>query len=62
MCDKAVEDDSSSLQYVTDWFVKDQQIDIWYDDYYWHHSDDNDEDKFFEWYEGYKNARLKKQK
>ena len=28
MCDKVVEDDSSSLQFVPDWFVTLEQIDI----------------------------------
>ena len=34
MCDKAVRDDSSSLQFVPDWFVTREGIDMWHDDYY----------------------------
>ena len=34
MCDKAVKDDPSFLRFVLDWFVKQQQIDVWYDDDY----------------------------
>ena len=56
MCDKVVKDDSSSLQYVPDWFVTQQQIDLWYDGYYDDDRDHctDDKDKFFEWYDGYK--------
>ena len=31
-CDKAVIDDTSSLQFIPGWFVTQQQIDLWYDD------------------------------
>ena len=34
MCDKAVKDDSSSLQFVPDWFIIREWIDMWFDDYY----------------------------
>ena len=34
MCDAAVREDPSSLIYVLDWFVKPQQVNMWYDDYY----------------------------
>ena len=57
MCEKAVKDDSSSLQYVHDWFVTREWEYMWYDDYYdddGDHGDDDDEDRFFEWYDGYK--------
>ena len=37
MCEKAVNDDPSSLRFVSDWFVAQEQIDIWYDDDYWYH-------------------------
>ena len=40
MCDKAVKDYPSSPQFVPDWFVTQQQIDIWYDDDYWYHDED----------------------
>ena len=32
MCDKVAKDDPYSLQYVPDWFVTQQQIDVWDDD------------------------------
>ena len=35
MGDQAVKDYSSSLQFVTDWFVPKEQIDLWHDDYYY---------------------------
>ena len=58
MCDKAVKDGPYSLQYVPDWFVTQQQIKIWRDDNeYW---DNDDEDKFFEWYDGYKKRKAQK--
>ena len=63
MCDKAVKDDSSFLQFVPDWFVTREQIDMWYDDYYdddSDHYDNDDEDKFFEWYDGYKKRKTQK--
>ena len=34
MCDKAVRDDPSSLQFVTDWFITMEGVDMWHDDYY----------------------------
>ena len=64
MCEKAVNHDSSSLQYVSDWFVTREWVDMCYDDYYDddgdHWDDDDNEDTFFEWYDGYKNGRPKK--
>ena len=48
VCDKAVKDDPSSLQFVSDWFVTQQQIDVWYDDDYWYH-----DDEIIECYNGY---------
>ena len=36
MCDKGVKDDSSSLWFVPDWFVTQEQIDVWYDDDHWY--------------------------
>ena len=66
LCDKAVKDDSSSLQFFPDWFVAREQIDMLYDDYYDddgdHWDDDSDEDKFFEWYDGYKKRKAQKAK
>ena len=65
ICDKAVKDDSSSLQFVPYWFVTWEGVDMWYDDYYdddGGHLDDDDEDKFFEWYNGYKKWKAQKAK
>ena len=31
MCERAVEDDPSSLQYVLDWFVTREGVNMWYD-------------------------------
>ena len=60
MCDETVRDDPSSLQLVPDWFVSQEQMDIWYDDEYWYY-----DDNINEWYDGYKKrkdqkARLRK--
>ena len=50
MCEKAVKEDSSSLQYVPDWFVTREWADMWYDEYYDDDGDhwDDDKDKIFE--------------
>ena len=34
MCDKAVKEGSSSLEYVPDWFVRTEWMWMWYDHYY----------------------------
>ena len=34
MCDKAVWEDSSFLQFVPDWFITREWVDMCYDDYY----------------------------
>ena len=63
MCDKAVKYDSSSLQFVPDWFVRTEWVFMWYNDYYdddGGHWEDDDEDKFFEWYDGYKKRKAQK--
>ena len=63
MCDKAVKYDSSSLQFVPDWFVRTEWVYMWYNDYYdddGGHWEDDDEDKFFEWYDGYKKRKAQK--
>ena len=66
MCDKAVEEEPGLLQYVPDWFLKQEKIKLWYDDYYDddgdHWDDDNDEDEFFKWYDGYKKRKDQKTK
>ena len=64
MYDQAVKEDSSSLQFVPDWFVTREWMWMWYDDYYDddgdHWDNDDDEDKFFEWYDGYKKRKAQK--
>ena len=57
MWDKAVKDDPSSLRFVPDWFVTQEQIDVWYDDNYCYH-----DDELIEWYEGYKKRKAQKAK
>ena len=57
MCNKAVEDDPSSLQYVPDWFVTQQLLDVWFDDDYWYH-----DDEIIEWHEDYKKQKAQKAK
>ena len=43
-----MKDDSSSLQYVSYWFVTREGVDIWYDESeYCDDDDDDDEDHFF---------------
>ena len=51
MCDKVVKDDPYSLQYVPDWFVTQQLIDIWDDDDYAYN------DYLIEWYDSYKKRK-----
>ena len=52
MCDNVVGEVTVLLEYVPDWFVKQQQIDLWDndDDYY-------DDDKLIEWYEGHQKLK-----
>ena len=57
MCDDAVKNDPSSLQFVSDWFVTKQQIDAWFDDGYWY-----DDDEMIEWYDSYKKRKAQKAK
>ena len=57
MCNKAVRDDPSSLQFVPDWFVTQEQLDIWDDDNYWYHDDDT-----IERYKDYKKRKAQKAK
>ena len=53
---KAVRKGPWLLKYVTDWFVTQEQVKLWHGyDYYCNNG-------FIKWYEGYQNARLKKQK
>ena len=58
-------DDTSSLQFVPDWFVTREGLYMWHDDYYDEnggHWDDDDEHKFFEWYDWYKKRKGQKAK
>ena len=64
MCDQVVKEDSSLLEYVSDWFATKDWMWTWYDDYYDddgdHWDNDNDEDKFSECYDGYKAKKAQK--
>ena len=67
MCDKAVKDDSFSLEFIPDWFIRRGWVDMWHDDYYddddgvhFDDDDDDDENQFFEWYDGYKKRKAQK--
>ena len=53
MCDATVREDPSSLMYVHDWFVRQQQVNMWYDDYY----NDDDDYKTIKWNDGYKKCK-----
>ena len=57
MCDKAVEEDPGSPEYVPDWFVVQEQIDLWGDD-----DDYYDDDGIIEWYEGHQKRKAQKAK
>ena len=57
MCDKAVNDDPYSLQFVSDWFVTQQQLKIWHDD-----DDYYNNGKLIEWYEDHKRCKAQKAK
>ena len=57
MCDKTVRDDPSSVQFVPDWFVTQEQMDVWYGDDYWYHNDD-----IIERYNGCKKRKAQKAK
>ena len=58
MCDAAVREDPSSLIYVLDWFVKPQQVNMWYDDYY----NDGNYDEVIGWHNGYQKRKAQKAK
>ena len=65
ICDKAVRDDSSSLEFVPDGFFTREGLYVWHEDYFDHdagHWDDDDEDNFFDWYESYKKLKAQKAK
>ena len=58
LCNDAVEEQPSSLQYVPDYFVTQKQLKIWHD------GDDccNDDDEFNKWYEGHQKRKSQKAK
>ena len=56
MCDDAVGDDASSLVCDVDWFVTQQQLKIWYDDYYCN------DDEVIKWYDSHKKRKTQKSK
>ena len=66
MCDQTVNKDSSSLQFVPDWFVTREGLYMWHDDYYYddggHWDDDDEEDNFLRGTLATKNARLRRQR
>ena len=45
------------MQFVSDWFVSQLQLDVWYDDDYWYHNDE-----VIEWYDEYKKRKAQKTK
>ena len=60
MCGQAIKEDSSSLQFVPDWFVTREGTWMWFDDYYdddGYYLENDDEDQFSEWFEGYKKRK-----
>ena len=62
MCDKAFEEDFFSLKFVPDWFVRPQQVNLWYDDYYDYGGLWDDDDEAPGWYEGYQKRKSQKSK
>ena len=61
MCNDAVRKGLFYLQFVPDWFVTREGLYMWNDDYY-DDGDyrDDDDDKFFKWYDGYKKRKAQK--
>ena len=58
MCDATVTEDPSSLIYVPDWFVRQQQVNMWYDYYY----NDDEYDEVIGWQNGYQKRKAQKAK
>ena len=58
MCDKAFEENPSSLIYVPDWFVRPQQVNLWYDDYY----NDDSYGVVIKWHNSYQKHKAQKAK
>ena len=59
--------DPSSLQFVPDWLVTREGVDMRYDRYYdddgcYWFTEGDDDDTFFEWYEGYRKRKAQKAK
>ena len=61
MCERAIEDDPSTLEFIPDWFVTREWMCMWHDDYYydddWH---DDWRDEFSGWYDGYEVREARK--
>ena len=55
MCNKTVRMDPWLLKYVPYWFVTQQQVQSWHDDYY-------DDDKIIEWYEDHRKRKAQRAK
>ena len=55
ICDYSVRKGLFSLKHVPDYFVIEQQIQLWYDD-----DDYCNDDKLSEWYDGYKKRKAQK--
>ena len=55
MCNEAVGWRVCRVMYVSDWFITQQQIDLWHDDDYW-----CDDDDIIKWYDGYKKRKDQK--
>ena len=55
MCDDVVQRDSYSLQFVPDWFVTQEQLEIWHDD-----DDYCTDDEIIEWYKRYEKRKAQK--
>ena len=55
MCKKAVQEDLCLLEYVPDWFVSNQQINIWHDN-----NSHCDDDRLIEWYVANKKRKAQK--
>ena len=62
MCDKAFEEDFFSLKFIPDWFVRPQQVNLWYYDYYDYGGLWDDDDEAPGWYEGYQKRKSQKSK
>ena len=57
MCNKAVRDYPSSLRFILVFFVTQQQVKLWHQDY-----DYCNDDKLIGWYDGYKKRKTQKAK